>query len=184
MEWRVAWLSVCLSLNFSLLSVADDEKAEKPPVQKKDEPQPAVVNPLQQLFQQLLSGPRQQPRPKSEQAPPPQAVAPSVPAADPDVRDHIDARAPKDRKQSELLRKAAAAVHKYDWPAALDLLQAILGQNQDVVERSGEIAWQSVRERAIRLLQKMPADVVQTFRQRWSAEAPNRRQKTQWKEAP
>ncbi len=158
MQWRVAWFSVCVALIVSPFVLADDKETEKP--------KPAVENPLQKLLQQFV------PRPVKPQRTVPNTKSDNTP--DPEARDHIDARAPKDRKQADLLKKAAAAIAKSDWSNALDLLQAVLGQDQDGVDRSPDEGWLSVRERALRLMRKFPAEVVQTFRQRWNAEAQRR----------
>ena len=136
-----------------------DKNEEKPPPAA----QPPAVNPLQNLFQKLLPAA-------------PRAATPRTPngqPVDPDARDHIDARAAKDRKQAELLRKASSAVESQDWVAALELLQTLLAQDEDSVERIGR-EWYSVRDRAMRLMLKLPADVLHTFRQRSSAEAARR----------
>lgn len=151
-------------------AAAEDEKKADGAV-----PKPAPVpNPLQNLFQRLL-----QPTPP----PPAQRVVPQMPQRgvggagpaakplDPNARDHIDARAPKDRKQSEALRKAQAAADSGDWPGALELLQNILAQEEDSIDRFEKDGWDSVRSRAIRLLLKLPDEVARAFRQRWEAEA-------------
>src|SRR5439155_5553351 len=101
-------------------------------------------------------------------------LGPNKKALDPNARDHIDARAPKDRKQADLLKKGAAAIDNQDWPTALELLQVVLGQEEDSVDRFGKEGWLSLRERALRLILKLPDEVVRTFRQRWSVEAQRR----------
>lgn len=132
-------------------------------------------NPLQNLFQKLM--PRQP-------APPPAVPRPGLPFGgvqrpangqplDPDARDQIDARAAKDRKQAEMLRKANAAVEAEDWTIALELLQNLLAQEEDSVERIGR-EWHSVRERAMRLMLKFPEKDVRSFRFRAGAEATRR----------
>ncbi|MBC7817281.1 MAG: PQQ-binding-like beta-propeller repeat protein, partial [Planctomycetaceae bacterium] len=135
-----------------------------PPVAPPAVPPPAA-NPLQNLFQKLMPQ-RNVPRVVTPRAANGQPV-------DPDARDHIDARAAKDRKQAELLRKANAAVEAQDWTTALELLQSLLAQEEDSVERIGR-EWHSVRERAMRLMLKLPAQDVRAFRFRIGAEATRR----------
>ena len=150
-----------------------DNDAPKPVTPQK--PKPAGENPLQRLLQQF--NPRPVP-PKVPAQPFQQqganANGKSDKTPDPEARDHIDARAPKDRKQVDLLKKAAAAIEKGDWSNAVDLLNGVLGQDQDGVERTTGEGWLSVRERALRLMRKLPSEIVQTFRQRWGAEAQRR----------
>ena len=175
MQWRVVWLSVWLALSLGLCAKADDKNAEKPTAEKGDaakpdgkdvpepitpqKPKPTVENPLQKLFQQL-----QRPAKPPAARPKPSDVKPDD-ATGSEVGDHIDARAPKDRKQADLLKKATAAIAKNDWPIAVELLQALLGQDQDGVDQSAEEGWLSLRERALRLMQKLPAEPVQSFRE-------------------
>ena len=135
---------------------------------------PPAPNPLQNLFQKLM------PRPAVPQpAVPPRGFQPVGPRAangqplDPDARDHIDGRAAKDRKQAELLRKANAAIEAQDWTTALELLQILLAQEEDSGERIGR-EWHSVRERAMRLMLKLPEKDVRSFRFRAGAEATRR----------
>ncbi len=130
---------------------------------------PPAANPLQNLFQKLIP----QRRPVPRVVTPVPANAPNGQPVDPDARDHIDARAAKDRKQAELLRKANAAVEAQDWVTALELLQTLLAQEEDSVERIGR-EWHSVRERAMRLMLKLPAADVRSFRVRIGAEATRR----------
>lgn len=180
------------------MGVADDEKPAAPQKAKderksKDDGKPGEAlpndgkkadaetpkpapgpNPLQNLFQKLF-----QPKPGAAPAPAPvpqrgTRAATSKKPPDPNARDHIDARAPKERKQAEALRKAQSAIDTEDWPSAAELLQNILGQEEDSVERFGNEGWSSVRGRAIRLMLKLPADAVRTFQQRWEAEAKRR----------
>lgn len=127
--------------------------------------QPPAVNPLQNLIQRLLPQPVPPPgvRPRPNQASP----------SDPNARDHIDSRLPKDRKQSEQLRKAQSAVESKDWNAALELLQLLLAQEEDSVERVGQ-EWRSVREQGMKLMLQLPEDVLRAFRQRMSADAARR----------
>lgn len=156
------------------------DKVEKPGEKPKDETKPPAVNPLQDLIQRLL--------PKPQQPQPPQPGQPRIninininrggragnnQTLDPDARDHIDARAAKDRKQTELLRKATAAAQAQDWQAALELAQALLAQEEDSVSRV-DSGWQSVREQAMRLMLKLPEEIVRGFRQRVGAEAVRR----------
>lgn len=173
MQWRMILTGWCLTLSVSALGVADDNETPKPSAPEK--PKPLIENPLQKLFQQL--GPKPPPPVLKTTPFAPGDVGPngrSDKTPDPDARDHIDARAPKDRKQADLLKKTAAAIEKGDWSNALDLLQTVLNQDQDGVERSTGEGWLSVRERALRLMRKFPAEIVQTFRQRWEAEARRR----------
>ncbi len=159
---------------------------------------PQAANPLQSLFQQLMPPTPQGSNPPApnllqnlfqkllpRQAAPPRAVPrPALPLGvvpraangqplDPDARDHIDARAAKDRRQAEMLRKANTAVESQDWTTALELLQSLLAQEEDSVERIGR-EWHSVRERAMRLMLKLPEKDVRAFRFRASAEAARR----------
>ena len=173
MQWRVMLVGWCLTLSVSTSSMADNKEAPKPGAPEK--PKPAIENPLQKLFQQF--GPKPPPAVLRPTPFAPGGVGPngkSDKALDPEARDHIDARAPKDRKQADLLKKATAAIEKGDWSNALDLLQAVLSQDQDGVERSTGDGWLSVRERALRLMRKFPAESVQTFRQLWEADARRR----------
>ncbi len=196
MKWRVPLLVVCVAVGGGLvgwsLATAEDQQAEskqtepakagdaksadakKSRKENKDDPKPTpnarpmLANPLQDLFQNLF-GPRAV-NPKLRG----QAAKPGEKPIDADARDHIDARAPKDRKQSEVLRKASAAIDNKDWPSALELLQNLLGQEEDSVERSSTAGWGSVRERALGLMLQLPAEVVRAYRQRWSTEAQRR----------
>ena len=131
---------------------------------------PPVPNPLQNLFQKLM--PRQAvPRPVLPLGAVPRAA--NGQPLDPDARDQIDGRAAKDRKQAEVLRKANAAVEAQDWTTALELLQNLLAQEEDSVERIGR-EWHSVRERAMRLMLKLPEKDLRSFRFRVGAEAARR----------
>ncbi|MFM9966019.1 MAG: PQQ-binding-like beta-propeller repeat protein [Planctomycetaceae bacterium] len=133
---------------------------------------PLVPNPLQNLFQKMMPPPAVPP-PAVPPPAVPRVAGPTAPAVDPDARDHIDARAAKDRKQAELFRKANVAVEGRDWTSALDLLQTLLAQEEDSVERIGK-EWHSVRDRSMRLMLKLPIEVVRSFRQRIGAEAARR----------
>lgn len=191
MRGRILWLSLSLAVACGLVGVtlrsleADEpketqkpaektDKPEKPGEKPKDEVKPPAVNPLQELFQKLI--PRQTPQ-QIEQPPRnninPRGVAPKAQVLDPDARDQIDARAAKDRKQAELLRKASAAAHAQDWQAALEWAQTLLAQEEDSVSRVDN-GWVSVREQAMRLMLRIPEDVLRGFRQRIGAEAARR----------
>ncbi len=117
-----------------------------------EEPKPAVPpkgNPLQNLLQKII---------------PPQA-------ADPDAADEMDERAPKDRRQTESLKKIAAAIEQQDWPNVVEQLHRLLAEKEDSAGRLGASTWGSVREQALRLMLRLPDEAQQAFRERWSAEA-------------
>lgn len=193
MRGRILWLSLSLAVACGLIGMtlrslkADEPQQAQKPVEKtdkaekpKDTAKPPAMNPLQELFQKLLP-------PKAEpQGPkPPQprininininrrGAAANGQPLDPEARDQIDARAAKDRKQAELLRKANAAAHAQDWQAALELAQTLLAQEEDSVSRVDN-GWLSVREQAMRLMLKIPEEVIRGFRQRVGAEAARR----------
>lgn len=191
MRWRIPWLSLSLGVACGLIGMticsleADEpkeaqkpaeksDKAEKPGEKPKEAAKPPAVNPLQDLFQKLM--PRQ--APQQIEPPPrnninPRGAAPKAQPLDPDARDQIDARAAKDRKQAELLRKANASAHAQDWQAALELTQTLLAQEEDSVSRVDN-GWISVREQAMRLMLTIPDEVLRGFRQRIGAEAERR----------
>lgn len=155
----------------------------------RPEAAPPKANPLQDLFQKLMPNePPVAPQPAPnllqnlfQKLMPAQPNVPRVvgprPAngqpLDPDARDHIDGRAARDRKQADVLRKADTAVEAKDWANALELLQILLAQEEDSVERIGR-EWYSIRERAMRLMLKLPVEVVRNYRQRVGAEAARR----------
>lgn len=197
MRWRILWLTLSMGVACGLIGMtfrsleADEpkeaqkpaekvDKAEKPAEKPKEAAKPPAVNPLQDLFQKLIP-PKvepQQPRPAQ-----PRininininrgGVAANGQSLDPDARDQIDARAAKDRKQAEMLRKANAAAHAQDWQAALEWAQTLLAQEEDSVSRVDN-GWQSVREQAMRVMLQIPEDVLRGFRQRIGAEAARR----------
>ncbi len=184
MRWRILWLSLSLGVVGGLIGMtirsleADEPKEAQKPAEKADKaekpkeaPKPPAVNPLQDLFQKLM--PRQ--TPQQIERPPrinvnPRGAGAKAQPLDPDARDQIDARAAKDRKQAELLRKANAAAHAQDWQAALELTQTLLAQEEDSVSRVDN-GWISVREQAMWLMLTIPEEVVRGFRQRVGAEA-------------
>ncbi len=191
MRGRILWLSLslvvaCGLIGMTIRSLEADEpkegqkpaeksdKAEKPGEKPKEAAKPPAVNPLQDLFQKLM--PRQTPQ-QIEQPPRinvnPRGAVQKAQPLDPDARDQIDARAAKDRKQTELLRKASAAAHAQDWQSALELTQTLLAQEEDSVSRVDN-GWMSVREQAMRLMLKIPEEVVRGFRQRIGTEAVRR----------
>src|SRR6185436_6915686 len=126
MRWRILWLTLSLGVACGLIGVtfrsleADEPKEAQKPAEKtektekpKEGAKPPAVNPLQDLFQKLMP-PRAQPQPQVPGQPPPRinininrrGAPGNGPQLDPDSRDQIDARAAKDRKQAEMLRKA------------------------------------------------------------------------------
>ena len=203
MRWRILLLSLSLTVACGLVGVtihsleADEPKvapkpaakepekkgddglgtpAEKPKAQAKpagenpkEEAKPPAKNPLQDLFQKLMP----QPVPPPINNANPEAAAAKGQRVDPDARDQIDARAAKDRKQAEALRKASAAAHAQDWQTALELAQTLLSQEEDSVSRIDN-GWVSVREQAMRLMLSIPEEVLRGFRQRTGAEAARR----------
>ena len=202
MQWRILWLACSLAMACGVIGTAfrpleaDEPKAEQKPADKADPAEktdkvekpaeapkegakPPAVNPLQDLFQKLMPQvPVPMPRPVGP-APRIQlnlnlrGAVPNAQPLDPDARDHTDSRVAKDRRQSELLRKASTATHAQDWQAALELIQALLAQEEDSVSRVDN-GWISVREQAMRLMLKLPEDVLRGFRQRVGAEAARR----------
>ena len=186
MWWRILVLSFSLAMAFGVVCVtlhsleADEPKqAEKPAEKPKEQAKPPAVNPLQDLFQKLMPRPVQppqqpvMPQPRIKINVGPQGVPANAQPLDPDARDQIDTRAAKDRKQTEVLRKATAAANAQDWQTVLELAQSLLSQEEDSVSRVGN-GWQSVREQAMRLMLRLPEEVVRTFRQRVGAEAARR----------
>lgn len=187
MRGRILWLSLSLAMACGVIGVtfrsldADEpkpaekpsEKAEKLGEKPKEAAKPPAENPLQKLFQKLMPQQPQPGQPRINININRGGGAVNGQPLDPDARDHIDARAAKDRKQAELLRKAAAATHAQDWQAALELAQTLLAQEEDSVSRV-DSGWQSVREQAMRLMLKLPEEVVRGFRQREGAEAARR----------
>ena len=203
MRWRILLLSLSLTVACGLVGVtihsleADEPKvapkpaakepekkgddglgtpAKKPKAQAKpagenpkEEAKPPAKNPLQDLFQKLMPQPVQPPINNAN----PEAAAAKGQRVDPDARDQIDARAAKDRKQAEALRKASAAAHAQDWQTALELAQTLLSQEEDSVSRIDN-GWVSVREQAMRLMLSIPEEVLRGFRKRTGAEAARR----------
>ena len=193
MRGRILWLSLSFAVACGLIGStfcvleADEPKEAQKPVEKtdkaekpKDEAKPPAVNPLQELLQKRLPPKGQPPRP----AVPPPGLKINInvnrgdggatgQALDPDARDQIDARAAKDRKQAEMIRKASTAAHAQDWQAVLELAQTLLAQEEDSVSRVDN-GWLSVREQAMRLMLKIPEEVLRGFRQRIEAEAARR----------
>lgn len=187
MRWRILLLSLSLSVACGLIGMtirslkADEPKEAQKPAKEADQAEkpkeaakPPAVNPLQDLFQKLM--PRQNPQQIGQ--PPranvnPRVAVPRVQSLDPDARDQIDARAAKDRKQVELLRKANASAQAKDWQAALELTQTLLAQEEDSVSRVDN-GWISAREQAMRLMLTIPEEVLRGFRQRIGTEAERR----------
>ena len=197
MRWRVLLLSLSLVVACGLIGAtfrsleADEPKEAQKPAEKTDKVEkpgekpkvgakPPALNPLQDLFQKLMP-PKVEPQPPRPGQPRINinininrgGGAANGQPLDPDARDQIDGRAAKDRKQAELLRKASAAAQAQDWQAALELTQTLLAQEEDSVSRVDN-GWQSVREQAMRLMLKIPEDVLRGFRQRIGAEAARR----------
>lgn len=195
MRGRILWLSLSLVVACGLVGGtlrsldADEPKETQKPAEKTDkaekpkgEAKPPAVNPLQELFQKLMP-PKAQPMPQQPGLPQPRininininrrGGAANGQTLDPDARDQIDARAAKDRKQAELLRKASTAAHAQDWQTALEWAQALLAQEEDSVSRVDN-GWLSVRDQAMRLMLTIPDEVIRGFRQRVGAEAARR----------
>lgn len=197
MRWRILWLTLSLSVACGLVGVAwrslaaDEPKEAQKPAEKTDKAEkadekpkegakPPAVNPLQELFQKLMPQ-KAQPMPEEPRPGQPRinininrrGAAANGQPLDPEARDHIDARAAKDRKQSETLRKASAAAHAQDWQSALELAQNLLAQEEDSVSRVDN-GWLSVREQAMRIMLKIPEQVIRGFQQRVGAEAVRR----------
>ena len=191
MRWRILWLTLSLGVACGLIGItfpsleADEPKEAQKPAEKtdkaekpKEEAKPPAVNPLQDLFQKLMPPKVDPQKPKPPQPRininiNPRGAGANGQPLDPDARDQIDGRAAKDRKQAELLRKASAAAHAQDWQAALELTQTLLAQEEDSVSRVDN-EWVSVREQAMRLMLRIPEDVLRGFRQRIGAEAARR----------
>jgi outer membrane protein assembly factor BamB len=113
-----------------------------------------VVNPLTQILQKLLQPGRQNATPGTK--PEKTEDKPSEGQESATPRDHIDARAPHDPKQANLLRRAARQLRDGNWKASIDILQFLLDRSEDSLVRKPNGEWALVRLEASRLLGQLP----------------------------